>query len=227
MFYLKQRAYSFLWVAAALPVWAQNPAPQDASSQNSPTPSETGAVLVYADSGWSFGLPSVQAFVTVGDVSATSPLKKTLIAPSFGVGVRAWKFLMPFADFTAYDTGKATASVGSVSSQVQADTLTINGGLRLIGGKGKLRGYGEFGGGILYQNVKGTFSVGGQDTPVKGTGSTGDVMYGGGVQVFVGKRWGSDIGFDGFHVTQKLNGAGQNFSRIRFGVFFQTKPAAP
>ena len=53
-------------------------------------------------------------------------------------------------------------------------------------------------------------------------------MYGGGVQLFVGRKWGSDIGFDGFHVTQPLNaltGWGQNYSRIRIGLFYQTKSA--
>jgi hypothetical protein len=201
---------------------------QNQPAQDQPAPNENGAVVFYADSGWSFSLPAVRAAVSIPGVgSAISPEKKTLIAPSFGAGVTAWKFVVPFVDFTVYDTGKATAAVGSLSSQVQADTLSFNAGARLVGGHSKIRAYAEFGGGVLYQNLKGTFYTGGQASPASGSGSTGSVIYGGGMQLFAGRKWGIDFGFDGFHVGRPLNGAGENFSRVRMGVFYQTKSAIP
>jgi hypothetical protein len=197
--------------------FAQNPTPA------TPTASEKGAIMVYADGGWSFGLPAVRAV----SGSIISPERKTLAAPSFGIGVTAWKFVVPFFDATIYDTGKATATSGVGTSQAQADTATFIGGVRLVAGKSRVRGYGEFGGGVLYQNLKSTFLISGQTLNQTASASVGSFMYGAGLQVFAGRRWGSDIGFDGFHVTQPLTGGSQNFSRIRIGVFFQTKSAIP
>lgn len=211
-------------------VWSLLPIviPVAAFAQNQPPANENGAVLFYADSGWSFGLPAVRAAVSIPGVgSAVSPEKKTLIAPSFGVGVTAWKFLVPFVDFTVYDTGKATATVGPLTSQVEADTLSFNAGVRLVAGKSKVRGYAQFGGGVVYQNLKGTFYVSGRATPVSGSASIGSFMYGGGLQLFAGRKWGSDVGFDGFRVAQPFIGAGQNFSRVRVGLFYQTKSVIP
>jgi hypothetical protein len=223
MVFSKKPGLFALPLLASVAAVAQNqPAP------NPPAVNENGAIVFYADSGWSFGLPAVRAAVSIPGVgSAISPEKKTLIAPSFGVGVTAWKFVVPFVDFTVYDTGKATATVGSLSSQVQADTLTFNAGARLVGGKSKVRGYAEFGGGVLYQNLKGTFYTGGQASPASGSASVGSVMYGAGMQLFAGRKWGADLGFDGFHVGRPVGGAGQNFSRFRVGVFYQTKSAIP
>jgi hypothetical protein len=193
-------------------------------AKNQPNVNENGAVSFYATGGWTFGLPAVQASVSVPGIgSATSPEKKTLGAPGFGIGIRAWKFLEPFADFTVIDTGKAYAQVGSFRSDAQADTFTFHGGLRLVGGNSKLRPYALFGGGVLHQNLKGTFSVDGQGTPETATGSAGSLMYGAGIRLFAGHKWGSDIGFEGFHVTKPLNGAGQNYSRVHVGIFYQTK----
>jgi hypothetical protein len=198
---------------------------QDQPAANNRT-SENGAVNFYADSGWSFGLPAVRAAVSVpGLGSAISPDKKTLVAPDFGLTVTAWRFIVPFADVTIFDTGKASATVGSFTSQAQADTLAFNSGVRLVAGKSRVRAYAEFGGGVLHQNLSGSFSAAGASTSGSASASLGDFMYGGGVQLFAGRKWGTDIGFDGFHVGQPLNGAGQNFARLRLGIFFQTKSA--
>jgi len=189
-----------------------------------PAKTENGAVILYSTAGWSFGVPAVRAFVSIPRVgSAESPLKKTLIAPGFGIGVKVSKYLVPFADFAIIDTGKAYAQVGSVRSDVQADTFTFHGGLRLIGGTSRVRPYAQLGGGVLHQNLKGGFTVAGQSLPVTGSASLGSVLFGGGLQMFAGRKWGSDIGFDGFHLSKPMNGAGQNYSRVRLGVFYQTK----
>lgn len=199
--------------------------PFGAFAQNDAPPSENGAILAYLDSGWSFGLPAVRAVVSVPGVgTALSPEKKTLVAPGFGIGVKV-KFLVPYFGLAIYDTGKATAAVGSFRSEVEATTLTYTGGVRLVGGKSRIRGYVNFGGGALYQDLKGTFYVGGSATPAGGSVSLGLFSYGAGLQVFAGKKWGSDIGFDGFRLGQALNGAGQNFSRVRIGIFYQSKSA--
>jgi len=177
------------------------------------------AVLFYADSGWSFGLPGVRA--SIGNV--ISPERKTLLAPSFGVGVTVWKYLQPFADFTVFDTGWATASLGATSVLAEGDTWAFNGGLRVIGGKSRVRLYGQFGGGVLSQNLKATFTTGSQSSTSSVSGSAGTLMYGGGLQLFAGRKWGSDVGFYGFHIAQPINGGSQNFSQIRIGLFYQTK----
>lgn len=185
---------------------------------------ENGAVNLYVNSGWSFGLPAVRAAATASGVgSAISPEKKSL--PAFGIGatVRVWKFVAPFVDLTVIDTGKAFAQVGSLRSEVQADTYDFHGGVRLIGAKGRIRPYAQFGGGVLNQSVKGNFINAGQSTPVSASGSATSLTYGGGVQFFLGRKWGSSFGFDGFHVTKPLIGAGQNYSKVHFGVFYQTK----
>jgi hypothetical protein len=195
-----------------------------AFAQNELPKSENGAVILYSTAGWTFGLPAVRASVSIPGVgSAISPLKKTLIAPGFGVGIKAWKFFVPFAEFAIVDTGKAYAQVGPVRSDAQADTFTFNGGLRLIGGTSRIRPYAQFGGGLVHENLKGTFTVAGQSTPANAAGSIGTAIYGGGLQIFAGRKWGTDIGFDGFHLNRPLNGAGQNYSRFHIGVFYQTK----
>jgi hypothetical protein len=191
-----------------------------------PKKNENGAVSLYSAAGWTFGLPAIRAAVTIPGVgSAISPLKKTLISPGFGVGVRAWKFLVPFADFSTVDTGKAYAQVGPVRSDAQADTFTFNGGLRLIGSTSRIRPYAQFGGGLIHQDLKGTFTFAGQNTPANAAGSIGSAMYGGGLQVFAGRKWGTDIGFDGFHFNRPMSGGGQNYSRVHIAVFYQTKSA--
>ena len=192
---------------------AQTPAPQ----------SENGAFNFSLSSGWSFGLPANRAAISVpGGPSAISPEKKTLIAPSFGVGFTAWRFIVPFFDLTAYDAGKATASVGSFKSEVEGEILTINGGVRLIPGKSRVRPYVEAGGGLLHQKATVTFTTSSISASHL-NGSIGNVMYGGGLQFFAGRRWGADVGFDGFHLMDATAQGAQNFSRIRFGIFFQTK----
>jgi len=192
------------------------------SQPSQPAANENGAIQVYGGAGWSFGLPAVQAFVSVqGLGSVSSPNKKTLAAPSFGVTVRAWRFVVPFADFTAYDTGKATASIGSASSTSEATTFSFHGGARFVAGKSRFRGYGEFRAGMLHQSLTATFNLGGQGSSASASDSTRSLMYGGGMQIFAGRRWRSDIGFDAFHTG--VSGPGQNYSRIRIGVFFQTK----
>jgi len=199
-----------------------------AYAQKPADPGENGAVILYGGSGWSFGLPAVRAGVSVpGAGTALSPEKKTLIAPSVGVGVRAWRWVTPFVDFTAYDTGKATAQVGSVRSEVSADTYSVNAGVRLIAGKSKARGYVEFGGGVVHQSLKGDFVVNGQSTPASASDSIGTFMYGAGVQLFVGRKWGTDIGFDGFRAGQEFAAGGRNFSRVRVGFFYQTRSSLP
>lgn len=188
---------------------------------------ENGALNLNFNGGWSFGFPAVRASVSVPGVgSAISPERKALPIINTGVGLRAWKCLVPFVDFTAIDTGKAWAQVGTIRSEVQADTYAVNGGLRVIGSKGRMRPYVQFGGGTLRQNLRGNFIVAGRSTPVSSNGSAGLVTYGAGLQVFVGRKWGSMMGFDGFHVTQPVYGAGQNFSRAHFGFFYQSKVAA-
>lgn len=195
-----------------------------AFGQDQPQNAESGSVNLYTTSGWSFGFPSVRAAVAVpGRVSIISPEKTTLPTYGVGVGVRAWKFLVPFVDFTAIDTGKATAQIGSFSSTAQANTFTFDGGLRLIGARSRVRPYAEFGGGAVHQDLKGNFIVGGVSTPLSGSATVGSFLYGGGLQFFWGRKWGSDIGFDGYRVSQPLNGAGQNFNRVSFGLFYQTK----
>lgn len=192
------------------------------------TTSETGAVNVWISSGWSFGLPANRAVVSVPGVgTAISPEKKTLVAPSFGASVTAWKYLVPFFELGAYDAGKATASVGNFRSQIEGEILTINGGLRVVAGQSKFRPYVQFGGGSVYQKPKITFTSPSGTTTVSQGGSIGNIMYGAGFQSFIGRRWGVDVGFDGFHLTQELAQGGSTFSRVRFGLFFQTKSKLP
>ena len=211
---------SAIWMAATilLPVVAMG---ADAPKN------ENGAVQFYLDYGASFGLPANRAVVLVGSTSAISPQKNTLYAPGFGVAVTAWKCLVPFVDVTAYDTGTATATVGTVTAKLtDKNTVTTNLGLRVVRGKSKLRGYAEFGGGWLYQNVQADLTIKGVTSSQTISGSAGEFMYGAGAQYFISPRLGVDVGFDGFRLAQQLTTGGQNFSRARFGVFFQTKSTA-
>jgi hypothetical protein len=191
--------------------------------QTEKQPTENGSIALGIDGGWSFGFPAVRAAVQVGDVTAISPEKKVLPAYGAFVGVRVNRFLMPFFRLNAIDTGKATAQVGSTQSQVQANTYGLNGGIRFVATSSTARPYAQFGGGILRQDASGTFSMAGTTIPVSGNGSVGTFNYGGGLQYLIGRKWGVDVGFDGFRVSHPLNGAGQNFGQLRFGWFYQTK----
>jgi hypothetical protein len=211
-----------LLVVAQVSVFAQSSGPATTERPSN----ENGAATFYTTGGWSFGFPAVRAFVSIPGVgTAISPEKKTLPMLGAGVGVTAWKFLVPFAEFSAIDTGKATAQVGSVQATGQANTFMFHGGLRLIGGHSRLRPYAQFGGGMLHQGLSGAFSVSGNSAPVSGSASVGSVMYGGGLQFFAGRKWGSVIGYDGYHVDRPLNGAGQNYGGFHLGIFYQTKSA--
>lgn len=188
-----------------------------------PPENETGAVTISMDSGVSIGLPAVRAGVAVGNTTALSPNKTVLPTIGFTTSVRAWKYLAPYLDFNVLDTGKATASVGSVTSTAQANTFTFNGGLRLIGRSSRVRPYVQVGGGLLYQRLTGTLSAAGQSASQSVSGSFGDIVYGAGVQLFAGRKWGATVGFDGYHYTSPINGAGGNSGTIRVGLFYQTK----
>lgn len=133
------------------------------------------------------------------------------------------KFLVPFADFTVIDTGKAYAQVGPFRSDAQSNVFAVHGGMRFIGGTSRVRPYAQFGGGVLHENLKATFTVAGLASQRSGSASVGSFLYGGGVQLFASRHFGADVGFDGFRVSQPINGAGQNYSRVHFGVFYQTK----
>jgi len=205
-------------------------APAPSAGQTQKPANENGSILFYGDGGWSFDLPAVRAGAIFGSTNIISPERTTLASPSFGINVTAWRFLVPFVDFTLYDTGKATASIGPVTSQASATTWSFNGGLRVVAGKSRVRGYAEFGGGLLHANLTTTSTIGTQTTTGSASNSSSSVMYGGGMQVFVGRKWGSDIGFDGFHVSEPFNaltGTGHNYSRVRIGLFYQTKSAIP
>lgn len=193
------------------------------SAQSEKPTSEKGSILLGIDGGWSFGLPAVQASAQAGNVYVASPEKKTLPAYSALMGVRAWRFLIPFVELAAFDTGKATAQVGTVQSQVQANTFAINGGVRAMGSSARLRPYLQVGGGLLRQNASGTFVANGFSYPVSNSDSAATGLYGGGVQYYIGRRWGTDVGFDGFWSAKAFNTGGRNFAQVRIGWFFQTK----
>jgi len=185
--------------------------------------SENGSIILDLNGGWSFGFPAVRASIFTSAGSAISPEKKFLPAYGFDANVRVWKFLVPFFDLSAIDTGKATASVGAYQATAQANTYALNGGIRFEGSHGRFRPYARFGGGTLRQSLSGNISVGASSVALSGSGSAGEFMYGAGVRGFLGKHWGTDIGFDGYHVDRPLNGAGQNYSRLHFGWFLQSK----
>jgi hypothetical protein len=190
------------------------------SAQSNPEPkSEAGAVNLNVGGGWSFGLPANRAMVN----NVVSPEKNTLPNLNAGFSVRAWKFLEPFFEYSYIDTGKAFAEQGSFRSEVEANTYSIHGGVRLIGQKGKIRPYAQFGYGILSQDVKGSFIVNGRSTPVSLSGSTGSAMFGGGVRMFWSKRFGSNIGFDGFRLGSEITNGSKAYSRFHAGIFFQSK----
>lgn len=213
------------------PLVAQTGAPTSpgapTSTSTPPAPgSERGAINFNFNSGWSFGFPAVRAFVSVPRVgTAISPEKSTLPAAGAGLSVRAWKFVVPFVDFMILDTGKATAQVGSLKSEIQANTYSYHGGVRLVGSKSRLRPYIQFAGGAVRQDAKGTFVENGRTSPFTGTGTRGSLLFGGGFQTFLGRKWGSEIGFDGFRLTVPLVGGKQSYSRIHLGFFYQTKPS--
>src|ERR1051325_9310164 len=127
-------------------------------AQASQEKSENGAVLVYADiAGASFGLPANKAvaLTTVTTVvggrpittflSAVSPDKTVLWAPSIGVAVTAWKFFVPFIDVTVFNRGKATATAGpqTVVFEDTGNTFAYNAGLTVMAGKSKRRAFVE------------------------------------------------------------------------------------
>ncbi len=189
-------------------------------------PSEAGAAGFYFSAGTSFGYPADQAFVVTSQGSIVSPKKTALPNVGLGATVRAWRFVVPFVDFNVIDAGKATAQIGSLQAQIQdKNTFLANGGARLIGSKSRIRPYVQFGGGMLYTSATSTFTIGNQVTTTTQSNSAASAMYGGGLQLFYGRRWGSEIGFDAFHINKQLSTGGQNFSRLYVTLFLQTKSA--
>lgn len=79
---------------------------------------------------------------------------------------------------------------------------------------------------MIHQKLDATFTADGQSYSASASGSVPDIMYGGGVQVMLGKKWGSDLGFDAYHFTQPTASGTQNYSAMRFGVFYQTKSSS-
>jgi hypothetical protein len=106
--------------------------------------SETGSMFFDVNGGWLFGFPAVQAYVATPAGTAVSPQKKSLPAYGFDANVRIWRFFVPFFELSAIDTGKATASVGTVQSTAQANTYSLNGGIRFEPAHGRLRPYVRF-----------------------------------------------------------------------------------
>jgi hypothetical protein len=213
-------------------------------------PSESGAINFYLGGGGvSFGLPANRAIAltsisstvkgktTTTTLSAVSPEKSVLYAPSIGASVRAWKFIVPFVDMTVFSRGTATATAGpqTVVLEDTGNTFSVTGGLRLVAGKSRTRGFVEFGRGQLHISQKSTVtgnpSV--SSTPFMEAENVGSFMYGAGIQVFTGRRTGFEMAFDGFHLSntvgfsgtslETLQPSGENFGRFRIGFFFQTK----
>jgi hypothetical protein len=199
-----------------------------ALAQGQGATSENGAVSFNLASGWSFGLPANRAIVSVpGGPTAISPEDKTLVAPSFGVGVTVGRYVMPFFELGAYDAGEATASVGQFTSKISGEILTLNGGVRILGSRSRIRPYAVIGGGVLRQKPTFTFTSPIGSTTGSDSTTIGNFMYGGGVQFFGGRRYGMEVGFDGFVAAQEFAQGGRNFSRFRIGFFFQTKSSLP
>jgi hypothetical protein len=189
------------------------------AAQGQTKDSENGALSIYGNGGWSFGLPGVYACVN----TTCSPEKKTLPTLGFGVGVKAWRYLEPFMDFAVIDTGKAYAEQGSLRSEVKSSTFNWHGGLRVVGGNSRIRPYAHFGAGRFHQSVSGNFSFGNERAAGQASGSMGSLLYGGGVKMFLGKRWGTTMGLDAYRLMGDVLTGGKNFSRVHFGMFFQSK----
>jgi hypothetical protein len=186
---------------------------------------ENGAIIVWGDGGFSYNVPAVRALVVTPTSFVESPQRKTLSTLSFGVGVKVGKYLVPFFQLTDYNTGSAFATNGAFTSTVKSTTLTYDLGLRVEGGSSGVRGYGEFGGGAVYQKLDGTFTESGISVPATGAAKTGNVMGGVGGRVFWGhSRWGSDVAMDVFHLTGNSSTV-KNFALFRAGIFFQSKRA--
>lgn len=181
---------------------------------------ENGAVVAWGDIGWSFGLPKTQAIVTVGGVTAATPKRDVLLAPTAGVGIRIKRHFVPFFAFMFYDTGSATATVGSTTANITSTSLGYHGGLRVeTQVASNFRPYAEGGFGGTYQKLGGT-------TQISGTGAT--VLAGGGIRLFWGSnsRWGNDFGADWFHIFGN-NFTVSNFAHVRAGIFFQSRRSTP
>jgi hypothetical protein len=189
-----------------------------------PPISENGAIEIYSGGGFSYGMPANQAIIVGSDGSyAASRPTNLLSAVSVGVGVTAWKSLVPFFDFASYNDGKATASLGSNTATVSGNAVSLNGGLRVnvLGKATRDRWYLQFGGGVVRQNATGALF----GSSIATTSSTRSVMYGWGGQQFWGHshHWGTDVGIDGFHTSAPFSNGKQDFVRLRAGIFYQTK----
>jgi hypothetical protein len=199
-------------------------AQENVTPQPAPPSSETGAIEFYSSGGFSYGMPANQAVVmsSNGSYAASKP-SNFLNALTFGVGVTAWKSLVPFFDIASYSNGKASASTGFDTASISGNATSYTGGLRvnLFGSQSRDRWYVQLGGGIIRQNVTATFD----GVSSSSASSVKTVMYGWGGQQFWGHshHWGSDVGVDGFHTAQPLTNGRQDFVRLRVGIFYQTK----
>ena len=106
-----------------------------------------------------------------------------------------------------------------MSSQVQANTVSVIGGLKLMGNKIPDPSIRRIWWGCGLSEPERDLQCRRQSCPAKASGSIGSFMFGGEVRVCLrGRRWGSDIGFDGFRVGRPMNGAGQAFARVKIGL---------
>jgi hypothetical protein len=188
-----------------------------------------GTVSLYGQAGWSFGLPGTRALVNYTDPQGNyyfveSPQKTWLAAPSFGVAYTIKRAIVPFGELAFYETGSASASAGAASVNVRSSTLSGNFGLRFVACGSRWCGYLRVGGGVIRQKLRPTYIRPGLPPDEPGVNSrVGNVLFGGGLQYYVGSHWGTFLSVDGLALTAQLTNEGQLFSRFGLGVFYQTK----
>ena len=192
-------------------------------------PPPNGTLSFYGSAAWSFGFPAVRAYVNYSDTQgnyyfAESPQKTRLVVPSFGLAFTFRRLLIPFAEFSLFETGNATASGGAASVDVTSTTASGNLGLGFSACQSRWCGQIKAGGGMIFQELRSTFIRPGlpPDTPVVNS-HVGDFLVGTELQYYAGSHWGAFLSADEFILTKQLTNGTQFFTCIGLGVFYQTK----
>jgi hypothetical protein len=170
--------------------------------------------------GTTFNLQGARAIIAVPGATADSGQRKVLPTAGTGLGVWFTKALGLHFDYSYIDAGKASASVGSNSAQVQGYAMNFHSGLQLQYPAHRIRPFVNLGGGVFHQSLSSSLNLEGSPTNVKAASNLASLDYGGGVRIFLTRHWGLKPSLDGYNVFSR-NGVGGRYWRASLGVFWQ------
>jgi hypothetical protein len=224
-----------LWIVCAAnvtPVLAQSSSGPDQTPSSGASRETSGAFQVEVFGGATFHLGGSRAIVITPTQIADSGAHNKL--PTVGLALNSWfgkrKIVGSFVDFSYVDGGKATASVGPLTSEVTSRLLDFHGGFQAQAPFRRFRPYASVGGGLARITSTGSISLAGAASSFSPGITTASLTYGGGLRAYIGRTWGIRGAVEGVTLSRfqtssvsGLESGRATYGRVIFGAFWSSR----